>query len=450
MNIFLHRDDLRIHDNRGLKKASRDGRTVPVYIEDPRVSERTGRNKKAFREEGLSKLDEKYQQKGSGLIIRRGKTGDVLRELLKEHSADKVFFNTSYTPIKREIEREISKIDVETHGFKDRLLVEPEDLSQEFDTFSPFYREWKEVEKEKSVEQPENLAEIQADTPDLDSEATADIPEAGEDVALKKWSDFRDERLDRYKYDRDEVASPKSVSRLSMYYSSGMLGLRKVLQDVERMIESEDDSGKIRNYAKYRNELAWREFFYHVLWHNPEVVQENYKDFENEINWRNDKEEFEAWKKGETGVPFVDAGIRELRNTGYMHNRTRQNVASFLTKHLMIDWRKGAEFFRKHLVDHDTASNNGGWQWAASTGTDSVPIRIFNPVKQGRKYDEEAKYIKRHVPELRDLKPEEIHRWVEMSEEEREKYETDYPEPIINFNQRYHAGKKMFERALGK
>lgn len=111
---------------------------------------------------------------------------------------------------------------------------------------------------------------------------------------------------------------------------------------------------------------------------------------------------------------------------------------------------EGAEFFRKHLVDHDTASNNGGWQWAASTGTDSVPIRIFNPVKQGRKYDEEANYIKRHIPELRDLKPEEIHSWVEMKDEKREKYDVDYPDPIVNFNQRYHMGKKMFERALGE
>jgi len=142
--------------------------------------------------------------------------------------------------------------------------------------------------------------------------------------------------------------------------------------------------------------------------------------------------------------------VLEMRETGYMHNRTRQNVASFLTKHLMIDWRKGARFFRKHLIDHDTASNTGGWQWAASTGTDSVSIRIFNPVKQGRKYDTHAEYIKRHIPELRGLDPNSIHNWVEMSQKERNKYDIDYPNPIINFNQRYHVGKKMFENALGK
>jgi len=235
-----------------------------------------------------------------------------------------------------------------------------------------------------------------------------------------------------------------------MYFSSGMLGLRKVLSDVENLIENEGDSDKIRNYAKYRNELAWREFFYQVMWDHPETVNNNYREFENEIKWRNNPDEFKAWKNGETGIPFVDAGIRELKETGYMHNRTRQNVASFLTKHLMVDWRKGARFFRKHLVDHDTASNIGGWQWSASTGTDSVSIRIFNPVKQGRRYDSHAEYIKRWIPELRGLDPNSIHNWVEMSQKERNKYSTDYPDPIINFNQRYHMGKQMFENALGK
>lgn len=452
MNIFLHRDDLRIQDNHGLKKASKDSKTIPLYIDDPRIRERTGKNKRAFRTEGLEKLDDKYREKGSRLHYRKGKTSEVLKKISEELKIDKIFYNRSYSPVKREIESKIQQMDIEARKFQDRLLVEPQMLSQEFGTFSPFYREWKEKDKLRPFNEPENLVERTriSETINREAEASADIPEAGEDVALERWKDFRDNRLESYKDRRDDVARPESVSRLSMYYSSGMLGLRKVLNDVEKMIEKEDDSDKIRNYAKYRNELAWREFFYQVLWHNPETVNENYRDFENEIRWRNDSEEFEAWKKGETGVPFVDAGIRELRETGYMHNRTRQNVASFLSKHLMVDWRKGARFFRKHLVDHDTASNVGGWQWAASTGTDSVSIRIFNPVKQGRKYDSHAEYIKRWIPELRGLDPNSIHNWVEMSQEERNGYDTEYPDPVINFNQRYHMSKKMFESALGK
>ena len=450
MNIFLHRDDLRIHDNKGLKKASEDGKTLPVYIEDQRVSNRAGKNKTAFRKKLLVKLNKKYWEKGSGLIYTEGKTAKRLKQISDKYNADKIYFNRSYAPVKRRIESRIRELNIESHSFKDRLLVEPKELSNEFNTFSPFYEEWKEKDKDSSFEKPRNLAET--DRKELNAEIRCDIdlPKAGEESALQKWRKFRDNQLESYKDRRDDVGSPKSVSRLSMYYSSGVLGLRTVLDDIENLIEKTDDSDKIRNYAKYRNELAWREFFYQVLWHNPETVQENYRNFESEIQWRNDSKEFEAWKKGETGVPFVDAGIRELRKTGYMHNRTRQNVASFLTKHLMIDWRKGARFFRKHLVDHDIASNIGGWQWAASTGTDSVSIRIFNPVKQGRKYDTEAKYIKRHVPELRNLDANSIHEWVEMNQKDRNKYDIDYPDPIINFNQRYHTGKKMFENALSK
>ena len=450
MNIFLHRDDLRIHDNRGLDAASSSGKTVPVYIEDPRIREKTRTNKRAFRQEALKELKQKYEERDSGIIIRKGKTKEELEKIIDERDIEEVFFARSYTPTKRKIENEINALDIETKSVNDRLLVEPQDLKQEYDTFSPFYSKWKEIEKESSFDRPENFAKINRSEFEAEIVSEINLPESGEDAALEKWKGFRDNRLESYKDRRDEVSSPEAVSRLSMYYSSGMLGLRKVLEDVEDLIEESDDSDKIRNYAKYRNELAWREFFYQVLWHNPQTVNRNYRDFENEIEWRNDPEEFEAWRKGETGIPFVDAGIRELKNTGYMHNRTRQNVASFLTKHLMIDWRKGARFFRKHLIDHDTPSNIGGWQWSASTGTDSVPIRIFNPVKQGRRYDTHAEYIKRHVPELRDLDPNSIHNWVEMSQKERNEYNIDYPDPIINFNQRYHVGKKMFENALEK
>jgi len=451
MNVFIHRDDLRIHDNKGLKKASQNGETVPVYVEDPRIKSRRGKNKEAFRKNGLRKLNNIYREKNSQLHYRKGKTAEVLEEIIQQTEADKVFYNRSYGPLKRMIESEIKQLSVETESFQDRLLVEPQQISQEYDTFSPFYREWKKIGKDKTYGRPENLVkrpDISEDIPE-NTETSANITNAGEQIALERWKDFRDNRLENYRDRRDDVASPESISRLSMYYSSGMLGLRKVLEDVENLIGNENDSNKIRNYAKYRNELAWREFFYQVLWYNPETRNENYRDFENEIKWRNNQEEFQAWKNGKTGVPFVDAGIRELKQTGYMHNRTRQNVASFLTKHLMIDWRKGAKFFREHLIDHDTASNIGGWQWSASTGTDSVSIRIFNPVKQGRQYDSDAEYIKRWIPELRDLNPNSIHNWVEISSEERNEYDTDYPDPIINFNQRYHMGKKMFEDALG-
>jgi len=449
MNIFLHRNDLRIHDNRPLTLSSEESETVPVYIDDPRIRNMTGVNKRTFREKGLQKLAEKYENKGSGLIIREGKTKNKLKELIDELEAEKVFYGRSYTPTGREIGKEIEGLETKSQGMQNNLLVEPQQLSQEYDTFSPFYREWKKVQKASPAEKPHNLVDVESQIPDFDTEPTADIPEAGEEPALEKWRDFKDKLMSNYKDKRDDVANPEYVSKLSMYYTSGMIGKRKVLADIEEKIYKEDSSHDIKNYAKYRNEIAWGEFFYQVLWFNPDAVNQNYRNFPNEIEWKNSSEELEAWKKGETGIPFVDAGMRQLVETGYMHNRLRQNVASFLTKHLMIDWREGARFFRKHLIDHNTPANNGGWQWSASTGTDSVSIRIFNPVKQGRKYDSHAKYIKRWVPELRGLDPNSIHNWVEMSRKERNEYDTDYPDPIINFNQRYHVGKKMFENALG-
>ena len=449
MNVFLHRNDLRIHDNRPLRAASKSSETVPVFIDDPRIENKNGVNKRAFRERGLEKLAEKYEERGSGLIIRQGKTKNKLEGSVDEFDAEKVYYSRTYTPTGREIEKEIEALNVESQGIQNNLLVKPQQLSQEYDTFSPFYREWKKVKKVSPAEKPENLADVKSEVPDFDTEARADIPEAGEEAALERWRDFRNKRMSNYKDKRDDVANPEYVSKLSMYYSSGMLGKRRVLSDIENKINREDNSHDIKNYAKYRNEIAWGEFFYQVLYHNPEAVTENYRDIPEKIEWKNKSEELETWKKGETGVPFVDAGMRQLVKKGYMHNRLRQNVASFLTKHLMIDWREGARFFRKHLVDHNTPANNGGWQWSASTGTDSVSIRIFNPVKQGRQYDSHAEYIKRWVPELRGLDPNSIHNWVEMGQKERNEYDTDYPDPIINFNQRYHMGKAMFEKALG-
>lgn len=449
MNIFLHRDDLRVHDNIGLVRSSQDSETLPVYVFDPRVENRMGENKSVFRRESLKQLKEEYRDKNSDLVIRKGLTEKVVSNLSEDYAVEKVFFNRSYTPLKRNIEDNIHELDIETKDFKDRLLVEPKELDKEYGTFSHFYQEWKEFNKTKPFSQPDNLVNLE-DKWEFDQKNTSvDIPAPGETAGLESWKNFRDNRLKHYKDRRDDVAAPEYVSRLSPHYSSGTLGLRKVLSDVENLIDSAEDSDKIRNFAKYRNELAWREFFYQILYHNPSTTSQNYRDFKNKIEWRNSKEEFEAWKRGETGIPFVDAGMRELNKTGYMHNRTRQNVASFLTKHLMVDWRKGAEYFRQKLVDHDKASNIGGWQWAASTGTDSVSIRIFNPVKQGRKYDPEAEYIKEWIPELRDLDSEIIHNWAE-SRNRKLGMNTSYPDPIIDYNQRYREGKKMFENALGK
>lgn len=450
MQLFIHRNDLRVRDNIGLFRAGAAEPVIPVYIRDPRRASLIGPEKTAFRDRGLQKLQEQYREHGSDLIVREGKTAAILSSIAQEHDISGIAYNRHYAPSERHIEQEIDKSRFNATAYDDRVLVPPRWFENDHDTFSPFYRRWKEKEKQDAVGVPSQLADISAPDVEKSQESTIDLPDAGEEAARDRWTAFKAGALYEYKEQRDDVADPDAVSRLSPYYSNGMIGIRTIYHEVQTCIQQENDDNAIRNIAKYRSELAWREFFYQVLYHHPESVENNYKSFEREIAWENDADLFEAWKEGRTGIPFVDAGMRELNETGYMHNRTRQNVASFLTKHLMIDWRKGRDYFRKKLIDHDVASNTGGWQWAASTGTDSVPIRIFNPIKQGKRYDPEAEYIKRWVPELSGLDPNQIHEWPQLEEEQRKALAESYPAPIIKYQKRYHEGKQMFEQALGR
>ncbi|MFB6256593.1 MAG: FAD-binding domain-containing protein, partial [Haloplanus sp.] len=208
--------------------------------------------------------------------------------------------------------------------------------------------------------------------------------------------------------------------------------------------------GEARNVDKFRYELSWREQNYHLLYHNPDLGEANYESFPNEIAWREDDDAFEAWAAGETGYPLVDAGMRQLEQEGYVHNRPRQVVASFLTKHLLIDWRRGARYFQRKLLDHDYASNNGNWQWIASTGTDSVDVRIFDPVSQMSKYDDGATFVTEYVPELRGVPAGKVVDWPTLSRGERESLAPDYPHPIVDRNEGYERAQRVFEQALGK
>ena len=209
--------------------------------------------------------------------------------------------------------------------------------------------------------------------------------------------------------------------------------------------------GKRDSVAEFRSQLAWREFYTHVLYFNPEVVAENYKEYEQPIEWENDETLLDAWKRGETGYPIVDAGMRQLREEAFMHNRVRMIVASFLTKDLLIDWRDGYDHFRELLVDHDTANDNGGWQWAASTGTDSQPyFRIFNPMTQGERYDPDGEYIREYVPELEGVDPEVIHSWHELTPTKRMNAAPNYVEPVVSHSDRREQALAMFEAARGE
>jgi deoxyribodipyrimidine photo-lyase len=447
-NIFLHRKDARMRDNLGLYNASRtEEKTVPVYIRNE-AHRNYGINQKAFMEESLQHLHKKYRQIGSGLIVKEGRTAEKLNEIIEEHNAESIHYNKVTDP-RRQINDQ--RINAKTHSYVDHLLVNPSNLDNSYKTHSQFYRDWKERPKSSAVRQPRQEDVKQLDTENkFETSSPADTPPGGYKGANKRFQEFLENKIKHYKDERDNLED-EGVSRMSMYISNGCIGIREVLERSMLKMNGSSSHEK-KNIDKYRNELSWREWFHYLMWKNPETVDTNYKNMS--VNWENNRENLKKWKKGETGVPLVDAGMRQLKKEGYMHNRTRQNVASFLTKHLLIDWREGAEHFEQYLADHDTASNYGSWQWSASTGTDSVDIRIFSPTKQGRDYDPNARYIKRYVPELSGLDRNRIHDWVKMSQSKRNRLRQennmDYPDPIINYNQRFSKAKTVFQKALGK
>ena len=446
MNIFLHTNDLRVQDNVGLTKAAEDNPTLSVYVHDPR-RHITG-NKETAIQQRLHHLHEEYDEQNGSLLVKEGKTEAVLKAIIDKHDVNSIYTNERYDPVSKDILYNVDQAtDTPMKQFLDQVTVSPKQYGNTPSSFSQYYNVWKKLADPTPVSNPDDLVDIETTKPELPDNPQPAPPGMRREDAVQAWYEFRDQRLSTYKDERDNVSNPDSVSRLSPYYAIGVLSSREVLDDVEAYLDETDDSDATRNAAKYRFEVAWRAWYKTVLAKNPSSVTDNYKDMK-PVNWRNDDEEIEAWKNGRTGVPFVDAGIRELRNTGYMHNRLRQNVASFLTKHLAADWRFGRDFFAEHLFDHDIASNTGNWQWSASTGTDSVPIRIFNPEKQGRQYDPDAKYIKQWVPELRGVNPDKIHRWTQLDSDTVEALAPDYTPTIIDYDKRYHDGKQRFKNAL--
>lgn len=285
------------------------------------------------------------------------------------------------------------------------------------------------------------LSELGFDEPE------GSVPEAGTVAAEERLEAFFGGPIHRYDEDRDYPAEERT-SRLSADLKFGTIGIRRIweaTEDAKAAAETEDERESVE---EFRSQLAWREFYTQVLYYHPDVVSENYAEYEEVIQWRSDPEGLEAWKAGETGYPIVDAGMRQLREESWMHNRVRMIVASFLSKDLLIDWRAGYDHFREHLVDHDTANDNGGWQWAASTGTDAQPyFRVFNPMTQGERYDPDAEYVREYVPELRGVDPETIHSWHELDEDDRP--DVDYPAPIVDHAERREVAIETFERARG-
>ena len=461
MRLYWHQRDLRTRDNVALSATAATGDpVVPVYVYDPEALGTVGTRQRAFLMHGVRALKERYRDLGSDLLVRKGTPSDVLGDLAAEYGAETVGYADHYRPARRtrqrSVERTLGTAGIDVESWTDLVLVDPGRLDASYPNHGRFYDDWQRVPKSPPAEEPapESLADVSDGTTVPTPTVDIDLPDAGYAAARDRFDDFLETGIYSYNDTRDDlaraVAAPTSaVSRLSPYLAAGMIGVRELWAEATD-IHDAVNGGEARNVDKFRYELSWREQNYHLLYHNPDLGEANYESFPNDIAWRDDDDAFEAWVAGETGYPLVDAGMRQLDREGYVHNRPRQVVASFLTKHLLIDWRRGARHFQRKLLDHDYASNNANWQWIASTGTDSVDVRIFDPVSQLSKYDDDATYVREYVPELRDVPAGKVVDWPTLSRGERESLAPDYPHPIVDRNEGYERAQRVFERALGK
>jgi len=468
MRLHWHRRDLRATDNAGLAAAA-EGEALPVFVFDPGVLEHGAPPRVAFLLDALSDLRATYREHGSDLVLAHGDPAEEIPRLVEEYDADGVTWNVDYSGLARERDRRVedalADAGSEYERFHDAVCHEPGSITTNdgdpYSVFSYFGKKWLDRDKESPYPEPggESLAGVSDDgefgkePPALSKlgfdEPEGEIPPAGTDAARERLESFCLDPIYRYD-DRRDYPAGGATSRLSQDLKYGTIGIREVYEETTKAMDDAEGDAERDAVETYQEELAWREFYTQVLYYNPQVVVENYKQYEYEIEWRADDDHLEAWKEGKTGYPIVDAGMRQLKRESYMHNRLRMIVASFLTKDLLLDWRAGYDHFRTYLVDHDTANDNGGWQWAASTGTDAQPyFRVFNPMTQGERYDPDCEYITEYVPELAGVEPETIHSWHELSDEKREERAPDYLAPIVDHGERREEAIAMFERARG-
>ena len=463
MRLHWHRRDLRIADNLGL--AAVDGTTVPAFVFDAAVLESASPARVSFLLDALDSLRDSYRERGSDLLITRGDPADALPDLAAEYDADTVTWAEDYSGLARNrderVRRALGDVGVDVTTVHDGVHHEPGAITTNagdpYKVFTYFSKKWHDRPKADPVDPPDESALADVSGGDLPTRAElgfdapeATIPPAGTAAARNRLTEFCADDIYRYESRRDFPAD-EATSRLSPHLKFGTIGIREVYAATDAAKADADSEAERDAVFEFQDQLAWREFYTQVLWDRPDVVTQNYKEYENPIEWREDPEALQAWKDGETGYPIVDAGMRQLREEAHMHNRVRMIVASFLTKDLCIDWRAGYDWFREKLVDHDTANDNGGWQWAASTGTDAQPyFRIFNPMSQGERYDPDATYIRRYVPELADASADAIHSWHELDPATRNDQAPDYPAPIVDHSQRRETALAMFERARGE
>lgn len=416
-SIWWIRRDLRLYDNPALQAAVASGQPViPVVILDPTLLRIPAPARHAFWVNGLRSLDADLRARGSRLIVRSGPPQEVLKSLLAESSAEEIFALEDTSPFGRTRDDIVARTLPlrRQHG----ITIHHPDLvihanGKPFTVFTPFSRAWKELPPpHAALMHP--APRILPPPPDLPSLPLPDMPipegfPPGETEAFARLDKFTRSDIFEYQHLRDRMAQD-GTSQLSPYLRFGMLSPRTAYLAAVEAFTSTDEPSAREGIDVWINELIWREFFHAVLFHFPEVRRRAFKSNLNAVPWRDAPNDLATWQNGLTGYPVVDAAMRQLRVTGWMHNRARMITASFLVKDLLTDWREGERWFFQHLLDGDPAANNGGWQWAAGTGTDAMCyFRIFNPTLQGQKFDPRGEYVRRWVPELAKVPARYIH-----------------------------------------
>ena len=461
-NLFIFSNDLRLEDNAALYNASLNKNGLEalfLFNKDKWQLHYESPLKIKFQLNSLEKIKEELNNLNINLRVLSPKLDDenklILEEALKIN-ASKVFINSEYGFNEKQRDENLRKLladnRIDLIEF-DSSIINPKKIvtgaGTYFKVFTPYSRSFREELNKEYLQCFPPPAKQQTKIGDSDEIPNFELEntlkknalklyEPGEKAAIEILENFFENKISDYKVARDFPAQD-STSKLSVYLSSGIISAKKC---VSKLLEISEDSPGTGEYSWF-NEIIWREFYKYIIFHYPRVsMRKSFNEKYDQVEWRDDEEDFVAWTKGETGFPIIDAAMKQLLNTGWMHNRLRMIVAMFLSKNLLIDWKRGEEFFMQNLIDGDHASNVGGWQWSASTGVDAAPyFRIFNPITQSEKFDKEGLFLKHYLPNLEGLSSKEIHNPdIELRKE------LNYPMPITDLSSSRKRAIEVFSK----
>ena len=396
-NIFWFRRDLRLIDNVGLFHAlSQKDKLIPLFIFDTNIIDHLPKDDSriSFIYNQLRKINEELQSYGSSLLVLKGDPKSAFEKLISKYNINTVFSNEDYEPYALDRDRKVTEYlkhkDIFHKQYKDQVVFSPLEILKDdgnpYTVYTPYKNKWLSRFRENPISIHNDMNVVNFHNHFFDFPT---IEQLGFEFSKIQVRDYTLKILDSYKENRD-IPYNDQTSYLSVHLRFGTVSVREIINQLKRN-------------EVFLSELIWREFFMQILYNFPHVVNNSFKSKYDKIEWRNNKVDFEKWCEGKTGYPIVDAGMRQLNQTGYMHNRVRMIVAGFLCKHLLIDWRWGEKYFAKKLLDYELSSNNGNWQWAAGTGCDAAPyFRIFNPFTQQKKFDKEYKYVKKWINDFNE------------------------------------------------